>query len=163
MTSDGCDVTPGEGGRCAAWQRRAGDFDVRVRVEAADGEAGLVLREPAEEGGRGVEALGRAAQEGRIEYTVPGRTGADAPRELTQAGPGQPGAWVRLRRTGETVSAWRSADGARWQPLAETKLSLPETVLLGVTASGVTPVRLRGLANLREQRWTYPSRKDCLS
>src|SRR5438128_1319980 len=44
------------------------------------------------------------------------------------------------------------------------KLSLPETVLLGVTASGPgTPVRLRGLANLREQRWTYPSRRDCLS
>jgi hypothetical protein len=129
-----------------------------------------VVRETNDEAARFVAALVRPGQKeasGRVGYGVRYRTAPGEFQYVTagRRAAGEPGAWVRLKRTGDMVSAWCSADGARWQMLSEVKLPLPETVVLGVMATGGDgkPVRLRGLSNLREQEWIYPSQKDCLT
>src|SRR5205823_12084707 len=108
-----------------------GDFDVRVRIEpgdcTVDVEAGLVVRETADEGSRCIAALVRPGQKqsgGRIGYAVRSRStpGGQSQIVAERMAAGEPGAWVRLRRVGDTVSAWHSADGARWKPLSEVKM-----------------------------------------
>lgn len=45
-----------------------------------------------------------------------------------------PSAWVRLTRKGETVSAFRSADGKFWQQIDSRRIPMEQNVLAGVCA-----------------------------
>ncbi|MFA5344585.1 MAG: hypothetical protein WC381_11580, partial [Kiritimatiellia bacterium] len=52
-----------------------------------------------------------------------------------------PGApyWVKLVRSGDSVSAFRSTDGANWVFMGTTVMDLPETINIGLVLTGSNP------------------------
>ena len=46
-----------------------------------------------------------------------------------------PNAWVRLVRTGGTVTAYRSANGSDWTKVGEVSVALPQTATIGLVVS----------------------------
>jgi hypothetical protein len=72
----------------------------------------------------------------------PGGVSAQAPR------------WLRLTRSGETVTGFESADGVRWETVGSARLAgLPETVQIGLFATSPGDLSLRevGLGGAVEQ------------
>ncbi len=43
--------------------------------------------------------------------------------------------WMKLTRTGATISAYQSADGASWSPVGTATITLPATALIGLAVS----------------------------
>lgn len=50
-----------------------------------------------------------------------------------------PTGWIRIERNGATISSLFSEDGEDWVLLGEEEVALPETVLVGVAATGRDP------------------------
>lgn len=62
--------------------------------------------------------------------------------------------WLRLTRSGDTITGYESADGERWAKVAAVKLAgLPETVRVGMfaTSPGDLTLRPTGLAGATEE------------
>jgi hypothetical protein len=47
--------------------------------------------------------------------------------------------WVKLVRSGNSVSAFRSADGANWVFVGTTVMDLPDTINVGLAFTGGSP------------------------
>ncbi|MFB7588691.1 hypothetical protein [Streptomyces sp. NPDC056169] len=66
--------------------------------------------------------------------------------------------WLRLTRSGDTVTGYESADGTRWAKVGTVRLTgLPATVQVGLfaTSPGDLTLRAAGLGGATEQvRWT---------
>jgi hypothetical protein len=122
------------------YQPVTGDIDVSVRLRSitaahAWSKSGVMIRESLSPGSRHAFALLSAAKgyafHRRIDpngFTV-GGTG------VTGAAPG----WVRLVRTGNTIQAFRSADGVSWISLGSDVVPMAATVYVGIaTTSHIT-------------------------
>ncbi len=134
-------------------KQRTGDFDVRARVarltrSAADviAKAGLMVREdlnansrtlhqlanpPASISGRDIYENGRRETPGNVTGawslgTQNGNNGVPA---------GVPNAWVRIKRTGNLFTAYRSADGSSWLATATNTLTFSNTVYVGFAST----------------------------
>ncbi|SHN75189.1 ABC transporter permease subunit [Cryptosporangium aurantiacum] len=158
----GLGVAPGMGGTCGTGCRlpvgpegqevtdnfrfvhRAltGDGSITARLTALTGEkpssegpsepglvswakAGLILKDGTDPGSSYVAVMLTGAHGVRLQYDyvhdVAGPAGDTAPQ------------WLRLTRTGDTVTAAVSADGARWQTVGQATLpNLPETLEAGM-------------------------------
>ncbi|MGB7157340.1 MAG: fibronectin type III domain-containing protein [Tepidisphaeraceae bacterium] len=119
-------------------QARTGDFDVRVQIAsftAPDGKAkaGLMVRESLDAGSQnlfagvtitdGYRFSRRSATNGLTTNVFKGNT-------VTF-----PNAWVRLRRQGNTFTAYRSTDGQSWTQMGQVTQALPATVFFGLATS----------------------------
>lgn len=135
-----------------AWERKAGDFDVRMRVLSLtrpgnNAKVGLFVR----------DALTNVTRE--IYLTLSPTTGAnttEANARLTPAvnvmggwggGPGIgqnppfPNAWVRIQRVGSTFNGYRSSDGTNWFLGATSTIAFTNTapyVGIGICANNNT-------------------------
>ena len=137
------------------YEPKAGDFDVKVRVESLEAvnrwsKAGLMVRESIATGSRnllvGVDPLGltRDGQwggQGQNEYFAQMRAQSDA---LTGSWmlptapatpPPYPNAWFRLKRQSNTFTAYRGVDGANWTLIAQTNQTYPATVYVGLATT----------------------------
>ena len=164
-----------------AHQQRTGDFDVQTRVESltrADlyTKAGLMARESLAAGSRHVFALVFPSNEARnnntggYEFQSRATTGGGSVAiypAAPQPAVNYPNTWLRFKRSGDTFTAYSSADGLTWREFASTTLDLPDTIYFGfaVTAhtAGTTTTARFHLSNRRLQQWYYPSRNDCLA
>ncbi len=164
-----------------AHQQRTGDFDVQTRVESltrADlyTKAGLMARESLAADSRHVFALVFPSNEprnnntGGYEFQYRATTGGGSvaiypptPNPTVN----YPNTWLRFKRSGDTFTAYSSADGLTWREFASTTLDLPDTIYFGfaVTAhtAGTTTTARFHINNTRLQQWYYPSRTDCLA
>lgn len=158
-----------------------GDFDVRVRVAALTPaarwtKAGLMLREaatpnsrmawvrttpaavPTQTGEVGANGVMFAYRTGGLLGGVVGGVQEEPPPPWPV--PGYPNCWLRLRRAGNFVSGFHSADGVNWTQLGNAQdtlqwivnggvTPLPATVLLGLV---VTPGNTSGLVPHAEFR-----------
>lgn len=149
---------------------RTGDFDVKVRVASLDAinrwtKAALMVRETLAANSRqilaGVTPVGSTVDglgggQGNNEYQTEYRPGTGRKTESWGTHPmvGHvpfPNAWVRLRRQGNTFSAYRSSDARTWIQLGSVEQDYPATVHLGLatTAHNNEP-ELTALARYRE-------------
>jgi regulation of enolase protein 1 (concanavalin A-like superfamily) len=47
--------------------------------------------------------------------------------------------WVRLTRTGNTISSYASPDGATWTFVGQTTIAMPATVYIGLAVTAHLP------------------------
>ncbi|MFI5801611.1 hypothetical protein [Streptomyces sp. NPDC051561] len=94
-------------------------------------KAGIILKASLEPGSSYASMMVTGAHGVRMQYDythdlagLPGKASPDAPR------------WLRLRRTGDTVTGLQSQDGTKWTEVGRAKLTgLPESVQVGLFAA----------------------------
>ncbi|SEQ73351.1 Regulation of enolase protein 1, concanavalin A-like superfamily [Natrinema salaciae] len=145
-----------------------GDFDLSVRVDDVENtdeyaKAGLMIRGSMDAGAKNA-MIRRTPSATSVQWrpTAGGETvslTSGAAGESEVAGGTTDHAWQRLVRSGNTVRAYTSADGERWQLLAEFPLSFSSSVRVGLAvtshASGT-----RCVATFDELVGIDPSRSD---
>ncbi len=157
---EGSDIWNNADGFNFAYQQVSGDFDVVVRVKDAAhtsdwSKAGLMVRETLDAASRNWNIVcdpdssdGIAAPDGsgtganEIECNCRNTTaGASTSWQVVSNGmaPAYPNAWVRLQRTGASLAAYYSTDGANWvqhgwdDPTTVGDMAaLPATVYIGI-------------------------------
>jgi hypothetical protein len=60
----------------------------------------------------------------------------------TSGGAGTAPAWVKLERRGNTITAYRSADGVAWTLVGSDTFVMPATVYVGLAVTSHDPSRL---------------------
>ncbi|MBI5385163.1 MAG: lamin tail domain-containing protein [Verrucomicrobia bacterium] len=124
---------------CFASQQRAGNFDVRVRVQRLDfadtwTEAGLMAREDLTTNSRFAAVLSTPIIAGNYFQS---RTNAGSSAAMTGTFPvNHPYTWLRLQRAGHVFSGFASFDGQTWTQLGAVSNTLPPTLYLGFALAG---------------------------
>lgn len=119
-----------------AYRQATGDIDISVRVASIEQvhswtKAGLMIRESLTGNARHVDML-LTALEG---FAFQHRTTAGAATTHTSGGPGAPPRWVRLVRSGNQFTGYRSNDGASWTVVGTVTVALPANVYVGLAVS----------------------------
>jgi predicted amidohydrolase/regulation of enolase protein 1 (concanavalin A-like superfamily) len=70
------------------------------------------------------------------------RTMAGGASASTSGGAGPPPAWVKLERRGNTITAYRSADGIDWTLVGSDTFSMGQNVYVGLAVSSHVPAEL---------------------
>ena len=123
------------------FERRVGDFDVRVRVARQDkpaannSDVGIMLRESLAANSRKFQAT----IEGNYYYFgVRYSTGGNVPSPyphipgVDTSNPGIPNAWIRLRRQSSVFSAFRGTNGMDWIEYGRVTNDFPTAAYLGL-------------------------------
>jgi glucose/arabinose dehydrogenase/mono/diheme cytochrome c family protein/regulation of enolase protein 1 (concanavalin A-like superfamily) len=158
----------------------SGDFDVIRRVEAlteADPytKAGLMARESLDANSRHVFALvfpsnaARNNNTGGYEFQSRDTTGGESTAiypPLPQPLVNYPDTWLRLKRSGDTFTAYSGTDGVNWSLFATKTLVIPSTLHVGLAVTShnggaTTTAVFRNLED-RVQPWYFPGRADCM-
>lgn len=121
-----------------AWKQRTGDFDERARVAAFDStdafaKATLMARETLAAGSRFAAAVATPASVGC--YALMRTTANTATAASGFLPANYPETWLRLKRAGNTFTAYASHDGQAWVLLGSSTLNLPATLYLGLGSS----------------------------
>ena len=118
------------------YQQASGDIDVKVRVASVSyadqwSKAGVMIRASLDadsahgfvlmSAGRG-SAFQRRPTDGGLSVGTTGSTAA-------------PPGWVRLKRSGNLVTAYRSTDGVNWVTIGSDSIVLPDQVYVGIAAT----------------------------
>ena len=132
----GADIWNGADAFHYVWQPFAGDATVIARVASVEFvanwvKAGVMIRETLTpdsphalmlvSAGKGL-AFQRRVTRGGISTSTSGGAGV-AP------------AWVKLERRGNTITAFRSADGVSWTPVDSETFTMPSSVYIGLAVS----------------------------
>jgi regulation of enolase protein 1 (concanavalin A-like superfamily) len=122
-----------------AYRVLAGDFDVVVRLDglaATDSwaKAGLMARESLAANARNVFAFATPSTNG---YRLQTRTATGGSTTLSATGGAvtYPNTWLRLRRVGNTFTAYRGTTGTTWAQYAATTMTLPSNIYVGMAAT----------------------------
>ncbi|HVQ15561.1 MAG TPA: N,N-dimethylformamidase beta subunit family domain-containing protein, partial [Vicinamibacterales bacterium] len=125
-----------------AYQMLSGDGQITVRLNALqhfwNNRAGVMIRESLAPNARYAALVSRPTLSASIvfegaELRVRTSTGAMAQQvgSRDQAMPN----WLRLARTGNTFSAFISADGSNWLPVATATVAMNTSVLIGASVA----------------------------
>jgi ABC-type transport system involved in multi-copper enzyme maturation permease subunit len=88
-------------------------------------KAGLIIKDGVTQGSSYAAVMTTGGHGVRMQY--------DFTHDLTYPGTGPPGPWLRLTRTGDTVTGAASADGVTWSTVAAVRMpGLPSTVEAGL-------------------------------
>jgi len=125
-------------------QTLTGDGVATIRVLALTGGAssavsGVMFRESLKATSPHVTLL--ASRTGETLFSR--RRAASGATTVTKRARPQGSIWLRLERTGQTITASTSADGSQWTVVGTEVLNLPDTVFVGVataSASAVIPL-----------------------
>lgn len=122
----------------SAFETRAGDFDIQVRIKDISGtdlwtKVGLMARETLEEGSRYAAVLGTPSALGVVfEYRG---TNNQLSAKVGNAPPNYPDCWIRLKRTGNSFSGFASIDGRSWISLGNVTIPMNNTLYVGLVIS----------------------------
>jgi hypothetical protein len=119
----------------------AGDGSITVRVASLTGvlpqgrhgvapwaKAGLIIKASTRQGSAYAAVMLTGGHGVRMQY--------DYTHDAASGVAGRAGAaWLRLTRTGDTVTGYQSRDGAHWTAVGTARLSLPATVQAGLFAT----------------------------
>jgi hypothetical protein len=143
MRASGADVWGTTDAMHYAWQQASGDFDIVARVTSVEWvhqwvKAGVMVR----------GALTANAAQGFM-LVSPGKglafqrrvaTGGESTN--TSGGAGVAPAWVKLERRGNTLTAYRSADGLAWTLVGSDTFTFGPTVYVGLGLTSHDNTRL---------------------
>jgi len=129
-----------------SWQEVSGDFDVQVRIEGFEGfdlradqwfkaatVGGLMVRESLTNTSRHALMSVYADASSRFyRFSNRSATGGTTATAISTAAITFPDTWLRLSRSGDVLTGYRSVDGVTWTEVGSATLSLPETVCLGL-------------------------------
>jgi len=120
-----------------AWTTMTGDGEIRVQLAsvsggAATGLAGVMIRETTAAGAKH-HFLGRR-NDGRLLWIR--RNSLNRSTSTADTGAAPVPVWLRLVRSGTTITAYRSADGASWTRVNNAKLSMNAVVTVGLAVAG---------------------------
>jgi hypothetical protein len=153
----GADIWTANDGFHFVYKQITGDFDIRLRVLNVGGgtgasvRGGLMVRESLDANSRNVSMLSYAVGNNNWVVTwrptvgattgIPGAAAAGN-YGLTNRGAGfaYPNAWVRLKRSSTTISAYYSTNNLDWKQCS-TNLplsGLPDTVMVGMASDSVS-------------------------
>lgn len=125
------------------YQTLSGDGEIRIRVNAtgstgSNGRAGVMIRETLTSGSR--YAFMGLSPDGTFRWQRRSSTGGNT--SSSTAGTGiLPNTWVRLVRTGSTLTGYRSTDGVNWTKSDSRNISMASNIYIGLTvASGSSSV-----------------------
>ena len=121
----------------------SGDVDVVARVASVEYvanwvKAGVMIRDqltPDSQHGLMLVSAGKGLAFQR-------RTATGGVSTSTSGGAGVAPGWVKLERRGNTITAFRSADGANWMLVGSDTFSMGETVQVGLAVSSHDATRL---------------------
>lgn len=122
-----------------AWQPLAGDGEIVARVASVQNtarwaKAGVMIRAGT---GAGAAHAFMLVSPGKG-YAFQRRTSDGGLSTHTSGGTGTAPQWVRLRRTGNTLTASRSADGVTWTTVGSDTIAMGTDVLIGLAVSSHT-------------------------
>ena len=128
-----------------AWTTMTGDGEIRVRLASvsggtATGLAGVMIRETTAAGAKH-HFLGRR-NDGRLLWIR--RNSVNRSTSTADTGAAVAPVWLRLVRSGTTITAYRSADGVSWTRVNNAKLSMNSVVTAGFAVSGGSTTALLG-------------------
>lgn len=127
-----------------AYQEKSGDFDVRVRladltITDSYVKAGLMVRENLSNTARFAAIFASSAQLGSFfESRLSTASAARFVDSALKFPANYPWAWLRLKRSGSTITGYGSFDGQAWQTLGVNTLNLPDPVLFGMAVTSGT-------------------------
>lgn len=155
VTAGGSDIWDTSDHFQFTYEAIAGDFDFRARVESIESvdrwsKAALMARADLSPGSRqlsvGVTPVG-ATRDGLFEgfgqnnYYVEARgltggvTESWSIANTDVNAPPFPNAWLRLKRSGDLFSGYRSSDGLAWTQISEKRQALPLTLFIGLATT----------------------------
>ncbi|MFM7100884.1 MAG: hypothetical protein ACKO3N_06910, partial [Verrucomicrobiota bacterium] len=119
-----------------AWRSMSGDGEIQARLTGmsggeSGGVAGVMIRS-ATTAGSEHHFFGRRA-DGSMVWVR--RNSAGRSTSLSVTGSSSLPVWVRLVRTGGTITAYRSGDGITWTKVNNAKITLPTNVTTGLAVS----------------------------
>jgi ABC-type transport system involved in multi-copper enzyme maturation permease subunit len=101
---------------------------------AAWSKAGIIIKQNLHQGSAYAAMMATGGNGVRMQYNYTGDT-AGLPGKVSGASP----RWLRLTRSGDTITGYDSADGTRWTRVGTVTLSgLPSTVQVGLFATSPT-------------------------
>lgn len=112
-----------------------GDCEIQARVTSVNGQnenrcAGVALRRHS---GYHSEFV-MAGVKGTGELEVLSRSGVEKDIASVSGGSGSAPAWVKIARTGTTITAYRSSDGSSWTTMESYEMALGDEVTVGAYA-----------------------------
>jgi regulation of enolase protein 1 (concanavalin A-like superfamily) len=118
------------------YQPMTGDVEVVARVASiskahAWSKAGVMIRESLAAGSRHAMALVSAGSG----YAFHRRALPDHWTDQSSGGSGKAPGWVRIRRQGDVIEAFRSADGVKWSRMGSATIAMADTVYVGLAVS----------------------------
>lgn len=120
-----------------AWQTMSGDGSITARItelENTGGSArvGVMIRDTLASNSRHVFI----GLDGNSTYRWVRRTGFNGNTSTSTSGSGiVPATWVRLVRSGERITAYKSPDGSTWTEIGSLVAALPENCYAGLAVS----------------------------
>ena len=118
------------------YQPVSGDVEIVARVRSLNGSnersmAGVMIRESLTAQSRHATAATSIAKG----YTFVRRPSAGGPSQNTGATVAAPFWWVRLVRSGDVFTAYRSTDGVSWSRIGKDTLPMNDTVYVGLAVA----------------------------
>jgi regulation of enolase protein 1 (concanavalin A-like superfamily)/endonuclease/exonuclease/phosphatase family metal-dependent hydrolase len=118
----------------------SGDGQITARVHQVQNtstfaKAGVMMRDGL--GANAAHVILDLRPNGSIEFMRRGAAGGNTTFIATGAGP-----WVRLSRSGNTVTAMTSADGSIWAPIGSVTVSMSSTIEIGLAVTSHDTTRL---------------------
>ena len=116
-----------------AYQSLSGDGQLVARITSvanvnAWSKAGVMIRETLSPGSAFAQMLVSAAHGTAFQY----RTAAGTSAAQSGAGSGSAPLWIKIVRSGATISGYQSADGSAWTAIATATISMADTVYIGL-------------------------------
>ncbi|HEX8521614.1 MAG TPA: choice-of-anchor D domain-containing protein [Tepidisphaeraceae bacterium] len=130
-----------------------GDFDIAVRVSAltnlGGAQAGLMARESTDGNAKNIFAFALNSKG----YRLSSRSTTGGTTSTTGSGStSYPNTWIRLKRVGNTFTAYRSIDGKSWTAYATKTMTMSATLHVGMAiSSGISTSY--ATAQFRQMRW----------
>jgi regulation of enolase protein 1 (concanavalin A-like superfamily) len=118
------------------YQQITGDVDIVARLKSiqdsnAWAKAGVMIRESLNANARNAMAVLSAGKGYSFQWRLDTGGLSDYTRTNTGAAPG----WIRLKRTGYQIQAYRSADGASWTSIGVQTVPMADTVYVGLAVT----------------------------
>jgi regulation of enolase protein 1 (concanavalin A-like superfamily) len=118
------------------YQPLTGNGQIVARVATVENvnawtKAGVMLRESLDAGSK--QALMLVSPGKGLAFQRRRTTGGSS--VSTSGGAGTAPAWVKLVRIGQTITAYRSTDGASWTLVGTDTIAMPDTILVGLAVS----------------------------
>ena len=126
-----------------AFQPVSGDVEIIARLASLGGtdgqaKAGAMIRADLTPASVQASMLGTVLSGWEFQRRVTARE-----KSFRSAGPaGRAPGWVRMVREGGLFTAYHSADGARWTLVGSDRITMPDTVYIGLAVSSDNPLTL---------------------